>query len=56
VLIHAYEGVDLKRVWTVATTDLPPVKEALQGLLPPLDELEKELAGDPPPGEDESDV
>lgn len=46
VLIHAYEGVDLKRVWHVVSQDLPPVKEAIAGMLPPLDQLEKELAGD----------
>ena len=44
VLIHAYEGVDLRRVWTIAVRDLPPVKAALAALLPPLDSIEKELA------------
>jgi len=49
VLIHDYEGVDLKRVWKVATQDLPPVKQAIAELLPPLDQLESELAGDDKP-------
>jgi uncharacterized protein with HEPN domain len=43
-LIHAYEGVDLKRVWWIVRQDLPVVKEAIEKLLPPLEELEKELA------------
>jgi len=44
VLIHAYEGIDLKRVWQIVRHDLPLVKEAVEKLLPPLEELEKELA------------
>ena len=44
VLIHAYEGVDLKRVWQIVRHDLPVVKEAIEKLLPPLEDLEKELA------------
>jgi uncharacterized protein with HEPN domain len=44
VLIHAYEGIDLKRVWQIVRHDLPVVKEAVEKLLPPLEELEKELA------------
>lgn len=44
VLIHAYEGIDLKRVWWIVRHDLPVVKEAIEKLLPPLEELEKELA------------
>lgn len=44
VLIHAYEGVDLQRVWRIVRHDLPVVKEAIEKILPPLEELEKELA------------
>lgn len=44
VLIHAYEGVDLKRVWRIAREDLPRVKAAIEKILPPLEKLEKELA------------
>ncbi len=44
VLIHAYEGVDLDRVWHIAQEDLPKVKEAIAEILPSLDELEKQLA------------
>lgn len=46
VLIHQYEGVDLARVWTVIVNDLPGLKRSLLTLLPPLDELERELAGE----------
>ena len=44
VLIHAYEGIDLKRVWRIVRHDLPAVKKAIEKILPPLEELEKELA------------
>ena len=44
VLIHAYEGIDLKRVWWIVRHDSPVVKEAVEKLLPPLEGLEKELA------------
>lgn len=46
VLIHGYEGIDLGRVWSIATRDLPAVKTAIAAILPPLDQLERELAGE----------
>jgi uncharacterized protein with HEPN domain len=46
VLIHGYEGVDLKRVWLVATKELPAVGQILSQILPPLEQLERELAGE----------
>ncbi|MGQ3684769.1 MAG: HepT-like ribonuclease domain-containing protein [Candidatus Loosdrechtia sp.] len=46
VLIHNYEGVDLKRVWKIAKHDLPPVKKVVSAILPPLARLEQELAGE----------
>jgi uncharacterized protein with HEPN domain len=46
VLIHGYEGVDLRRVWNTATSDLPAVRSAIAAILPPLDQLERELAGE----------
>ena len=49
VLIHAYEGVDLSRAWRIATKNLPRVKAAIEAILPPLEQLERELAGDCPP-------
>jgi uncharacterized protein with HEPN domain len=48
VLIHNYEGVDLQRVWSIATRDLPAVKSAVAAILPPLDQLERELGGEDP--------
>ena len=48
VLIHNYEGVDLNRVWQVIERELPALKKAIAAFLPPLEELEKELAGETP--------
>ena len=44
VLIHDYEGVDLERVWRIAQEDLPAVKTAITQILPPLEQLEREIA------------
>ena len=41
-----YEGVDVGRVWITANRDLPVVRGAILAILPPLDQLERELAGD----------
>lgn len=46
VLIHDYEGIDLNRVWDVIEMELPPLKTAISAILPPLDRLERELAGE----------
>jgi uncharacterized protein with HEPN domain len=46
VLIHGYEGVDLQRVWKIAKEDLPQVKTTISKILPPLEQLERELAED----------
>jgi uncharacterized protein with HEPN domain len=46
VLIHQYEGVSLPRVWEVIERDLPSLKAAIASLLPPLDQLERELNGE----------
>jgi uncharacterized protein with HEPN domain len=51
VLIHQYEGVDLLQVWQVVERDLSPLKSAIVAILPPLDQLERELAGDPGVGD-----
>ncbi len=51
VLIHQYEGIDLERVWAIVEKDLPPLKRAAAELLPPLDQLERELAGEEEAGE-----
>ena len=51
VLIHQYEGIDLERVWVMVENDLPRLKRAIADLLPPLDQLERELAGEGEAGE-----
>lgn len=47
VLIHGYEGVDLQKVWQVIEKELPPLEKAIKSYLPPLENLEAELAGEP---------
>lgn len=46
VLIHQYEGVEPERVWAIVERELPNLREAIAALLPPLDQLERELAGE----------
>lgn len=46
VLTHDYEEVDLDEVWRVVEIELPKAKAGIASLLPPLDQLEAELAGD----------
>jgi uncharacterized protein with HEPN domain len=46
VLIHQYEGVEPERVWAIVEGELPNLREAITALLPPLDQLERELAGE----------
>jgi len=52
VLIHQYEGVDPEKVWAIVEQDMPPLKQAIAALLPPLDQLERELAGEVNPQEE----
>lgn len=51
VLIHQYEGVDLEKVWAIVEKDLRGLERALADLLPPLDQLERELAGEDDAGD-----
>ena len=46
VLIHRYEDVNIDRVWEIIENELPAVEDAVTSILPPLDELERELAGE----------
>lgn len=46
VLIHKYEGVNLEQVWNIVEKDLPGLKKSIEVLLPPLEQLERELAGE----------
>ncbi len=45
LLIHQYHGVDPERVWAIVERELPNLREAIAALLPPLDQLEREIAG-----------
>lgn len=44
VLIHQYEGVSLPEVWRVVEDDLPGLRREIESMIPPLEELERELA------------
>ena len=46
VLIHQYGGVDIAQVWQVVEDQVSGLAAAIQAMLPPLDELEREIAGD----------
>lgn len=46
VLIHQYEGVSLPEVWEIVENHLPKVRNAIAAVLPSLDQLEREIAGD----------
>jgi len=46
VLIHDYAGVDLHEVWRVIRAEMAQVKAGILAILPPLDQLEAELAGE----------
>jgi len=46
VLIHDYDDLDLQIIWNTVIKDLPLLRAALESFLPPLTELEKEIAGE----------
>lgn len=43
ILIHQYEGVDLRMVWSVVAIDIPVLIGNIQSILPPLSELAKDI-------------
>jgi len=49
VLIHQYEGVNVEEVWRIVEKELPALRQTIAAVLPPLDELERELAGEDDP-------
>ncbi len=51
ILIHQYEGVSITEIWQIVERDLEPLREAIIAILPPLDELEKQIAGENKAGE-----
>ena len=46
VLIHQYEGVSVAEIWQIIERDLETLREAIIKVLPPLEELERQIAGD----------
>jgi uncharacterized protein with HEPN domain len=46
ILIHQYEGVSIAEIWQIVERDLEPLRKAIITILPPLDELEKQIAGE----------
>jgi len=46
VLIHQYEGVSIGEVWQIVEKDLMPLQQTIKAILPPLRELEKQIAGE----------
>ena len=53
VLIHQYAGVSIAEVWQIIDRDLSGLRDAILAILPPLEQLEKELARDDEPAESE---
>ncbi|MBN2316422.1 MAG: DUF86 domain-containing protein [Sedimentisphaerales bacterium] len=43
ILIHDYESVNLEKIWQVIKKELPSVKDTLEKILPPLEQLEREI-------------
>jgi uncharacterized protein with HEPN domain len=52
VLVHQDEGVDLEKMWAIVEDGLPALQRAIAATLPPLEELERELAGEDEPLEE----
>jgi uncharacterized protein with HEPN domain len=46
VLIHQYEGVSIVEIWRIVEKNLEPLRQAIKRILPPMEELERQLAGD----------
>lgn len=44
VLVHDYDSLDFEEIWRVIEKDVPVLIEKIETLLPPLEELERELA------------
>lgn len=49
VLIHQYEGVSIAEIWQIIEKDIEPLKKAISTILPPLEDLERQIAGDEAP-------
>jgi uncharacterized protein with HEPN domain len=46
VLIHQYEGVSIVEIWRIVEKNLEPLRQAIKRILPPMEELERQIAGD----------
>jgi uncharacterized protein with HEPN domain len=46
VLIHHYEGVSIVEIWRIVEKNLEPLRQAIKEILPPMEELERQIAGD----------
>jgi len=46
ILIHQYEGVSLPEVWGVVEAKLPQIRDAIARVLPPLEQLERDINGE----------
>ena len=46
VLIHQYDEVILPRVWEIIEGELTPLKAAITSIMPPLEQLEREINGE----------
>jgi len=44
ILIYHYEGVSIRQVWLTVETELAPLRRAISEILPPLEELERQIA------------
>jgi uncharacterized protein with HEPN domain len=49
ILIHQYEGVSIAAVWRIIEKDLESLRKTIAQILPPLDELERQIAEDDGP-------
>jgi uncharacterized protein with HEPN domain len=49
VLIHQYEGVSIAEIWQIIEKDIEPLRRAISTILPPLEDLERQIAGDEAP-------
>ena len=49
ILMYHYEGVSIRQVWQMVDTELSPLRRAIAEILPPLTELEKQIAGSDKP-------
>lgn len=45
ILIHQYEDADIRRLWQMVERDLGPLRRSIAEILPPLEELERQIAG-----------